>query len=55
MGQDITMKYIPTPIDINDGIHKMIRRKINLSSTEPIKGEKESVTMGFGSIQEKDI
>ncbi len=54
-GKEMTIKFIPTPIDLHDGINKIIRRKIDLSSTEPIKGEKESVTMEFGNMEEQEL
>jgi len=53
-GKQFTIKFIPTPIDLKEGIHTMVRRQINLSSTEAVKGEKESVTMGFGSLKEME-
>jgi len=42
-GQKVTTKFIPTPIDLKDG--KIERWKIDLSSTENVKGEKATITM----------
>lgn len=55
VGSQISITPIPTPLDskLKNGIEK--RRNLNFSSSNPVKGEKVSVELGFESAEKQKV
>jgi hypothetical protein len=55
IGKQMTMRFIPTPFDLDERIDGkgIVRQHIDLSSKEPIKGEKASITIGYNNLEER--
>jgi hypothetical protein len=52
-GGDITMTYVPTPLDFNDV--KLTRMQLDMNGKEKVKDEEETVTLGFEEMNETDL
>jgi hypothetical protein len=49
-GSDFKIVFIPTPIDMMQGTEILARKKLDLNSKVPVKGEVENIVMSFERI-----
>jgi len=52
---DVEMTFFPTAIDYTQGSAAFDRSIIDLKSTDWVKGDKETIVMGFNSVERKDL